>query len=45
MISDKQADVVKEFAQDISNSAAKEGRRTIQRIMPSFAKGSFRTKG
>lgn len=43
-MSDKSDDILKEFAQNISVLAAKEGRHSIQRIMTSFAKGSFRTK-
>ncbi|KAF8624989.1 hypothetical protein AX15_005621 [Amanita polypyramis BW_CC] len=41
---DKQDDMLKEFAQNVSSQAAKEGRQSIQRIMASFAKSSFRTK-
>ncbi|KAK2461035.1 hypothetical protein APHAL10511_006976 [Amanita phalloides] len=44
MAYEKQDDALKEFAQNVSSLATKEGRPSIQRIMASFAKGSFRTK-
>ena len=44
MTSEKQDDALKEFAQNVSSLVTKEGRPSIQRIMASFAKNSFRTK-
>lgn len=44
MTAEKQDDSLKEFAEDISLLAVREGRQSIQKIMTSFAKGHFRTR-
>lgn len=44
MTLEKPDDALKEFAQNVSSLVTKEGRPSIQRIMASFAKNSFRTK-
>ncbi|KAF8634828.1 hypothetical protein AX17_004079 [Amanita inopinata Kibby_2008] len=44
MASEKQDETLKDFAQNISQLAAHEGRQSIQKIMTSFAKNHFRTK-